>query len=850
MFAGLAFSVCRGIEFGLIAYTGERYTKVLDGADRIGLLSSDAWSTLSDEFFERLAAKLVGVSQPLVAYEPRPHQRRAIENAKKHFVEHGSTRGKLIMPCGTGKSLTAFWIAEALGAKTIVVAVPSLSLIQQTLPIWLREYAARGKHATLRWLCICSDQTVTKQDPDSMVIHTQDLGYPCLTNKDEIRAWLEETENASPRVIFVTYQSGKVLAEAEREAGVTIDLGVMDEAHKTVGQREKLFSHLLFDENLPMKQRVFMTATERRFAGQGDEIISMNDPEIYGETFELLTFKNALEQKPSILSDYKIITMVISHEEVAKLIAENRYVQPSGKLWNEEIEAQMLASMIVLRRAMEEHPIKHAVSFHSSIARAKAFREFNDLYTASHPDIGELETFHVTGATPASQRKRIIREFASAPRSLITNARCLTEGVDVPSIDCVLFADPKQSKVDIVQAAGRALRQSEGKRCGYVLVPIISHGEKIEEFIESSAFAAVLNVLGALGAHDERIIDEFRAVHNGQIGIGKIVEIEIDKKIAAKINLQDFAQTIEIRVWDRLARLSWRPYGEAIKFVHSLKLKGYNAWKVYCRGGRPDLPPKPPDIPRTPSHVYPEFKIKGGCGAWLGTNYRKGLIYRSYNDATEFVHSLKLKSWNEWGIYCKGERSDLPEKPIDIPTSADKIYGLEFKEKGGWGAWLGTGTKHNITWVRYDDAIKFVHALKLSSWNEWGAYCRGKRSDLPKKPIDIPASANTVYGSEFKEKGGWGAWLGTGRIADHLKVFKSYDEAVIFSQTLGLKGEVYWRKYCKGEYVNLPIKPSDIPASPKDVYGTEFKEKGGWYNWLGKNVKSKKTLMKQHSKHS
>src|SRR5438046_3570682 len=107
------------------------------------------------------------------------------------------------MPCGAGKSLTGFWIAEALKAETIVIAVPSLGLIQQTLPVWLREYAALGKHTALRWLCVCSDQTVTA-NTDTIVVHTQDLGYPALTNKDDIKAWLEETEGASPRVIFTT----------------------------------------------------------------------------------------------------------------------------------------------------------------------------------------------------------------------------------------------------------------------------------------------------------------------------------------------------------------------------------------------------------------------------------------------------------------------------------------------------------------------------------------------------------------------------------------------------------------------------------------------------------------------
>ena len=315
------------------------------------------------------------------------------------------------------------------------------------------------------------------------------------------------------------------------------DLGIMDEAHKTVGQKGTVFSHLLFDENVHIDRRIFMTATERRYAGQGDAILSMDNPDIYGETFELLTFKEALEQTPPILSDYKIITMLVSAEEIAALIKQNAYVRPDGMTWTDEIEAQTLAAMIALRKAMQRYPIKHAVSFHSSIARARTFKDMNARYGEALSDAKPIDTFHVTGAMPTSLREREVREFASSPHALITNARCLTEGVDVPLIDCVLFADPKQSTVDIVQAVGRALRTYKGKECGYVIVPVVTRGESEAELVEGEAFAAVLRVLRALAANDERIIEYFRAVANGRRGKGGIVEIEIDEKLAKQIDL-------------------------------------------------------------------------------------------------------------------------------------------------------------------------------------------------------------------------------------------------------------------------------------------------------------------------
>jgi predicted helicase len=179
-----------------------------------------------------------------------------------------------------------------------------------------------------------------------------------------------------------------------------VDLGIMDEAHRTVGDQKRAFSHLLFDHNTLMKRRVFMTATERRFRGNSDKIASMNDPTIYGDTIECLSFKEALEQNPPILSDYKIITMVISHRDVEQLVVENRYVWPEGGQWGDEVEAQMLASLIALRKAMLKHKIKHVVSFHKKIERAETFRDFNDLYTKAVPKGDELSTFHVKGITP------------------------------------------------------------------------------------------------------------------------------------------------------------------------------------------------------------------------------------------------------------------------------------------------------------------------------------------------------------------------------------------------------------------------------------------------------------------
>ncbi len=489
-FTGLAFGVCRGISFGIICSTTERITHVLKEQERVGFCALDVWQAIDADFFTRLRAHLdhrVELPKPL---KPRPHQKDATKARHHHYVIKRARRGKLIMPCGSGKSLTAYWIARKLDALRIVIAVPSLALIRQTLKVWLRETMANRQ--AVDWICVCSDESAGRIERDDVTVLRQDLGVPCLTAPDDIAAWLKRKHHGLT-VAFTTYQSGEALSKAARSARFRFDLGIMDEAHKTVGAADKLFSHLLHDKNLPIRRRIFMTATERRYAGQSDTVLSMENPAIYGETFHLLSFKRALEYAPPILSDYKIISIAVSRDEVSELIRKNVFVKPDKGRWNTEIEADMLASLIALRKAMQKHPIRHAVSFHSSIQRAELFQDHNEAFTRAFPKFGRLETFHVSGRTPTGTRARIIGEFAQTQRALITNARCLTEGVDVPGIDCVLFADPRRSAVDIVQAVGRALRPAPGKKLGYVIVPILHDADATpDDIFESDSFQEIL----------------------------------------------------------------------------------------------------------------------------------------------------------------------------------------------------------------------------------------------------------------------------------------------------------------------------------------------------------------------
>ncbi len=827
-FSGLVGN-CRGITFGLICSTTERITNVLKGQENIGFCALDVWQALDKEFFTRLRAHLAHKPEVLKPLRPRPHQKEAVKDGVAHFVKGKAKRGKLIMPCGSGKSLTAYWLTGALGARRIIIAVPSLALIRQTLKVWLRESVASRQ--SVRWICVCSDESAGRIDRDDATVLRQDIGAPCLTDSAEIATWLKR-KHSGMTVVFTTYQSGEALASAARTAKFRFDLGIMDEAHKTVGATDKLFSHLLHDANLPIARRIFMTATERRYKGQSDDVLSMDDPEIYGKTFHLLSFKRALEYAPPILSDYKIVTIFVSRDEVAELIRQNVFVKPDKGQWTKDIEADMLASLIALRKAMKKYPIRHAVSFHSSIQRAEHFKDHNEAFTRAFPRDGKLETFHVSGRTPTGTRARVIQEFAKTERGLITNARCLTEGVDVPGIDCVLFADPRRSAVDIVQAVGRALRPSKGKEFGYVIVPILHDANATDiDVFKSVEFKEILTTLRALAANDDRIIEYFRAVTEGRKHTsGGCVEFNIDERLIQHIDLRQFVHDIELKCWDRLAKLSWRTFEEARDYVRGLGLRSETEWREFVKGNIQNKGTLPPDIPTTPGRSYADQGWVG-MGDWLGTGntaprWRK---YRDFELARAFARSLKLQNRAEWNEFCRGK---LPEKgslPADIPAYPRQTY----TDKGwrGYGDWLGTGfIALSLREYRpYPQARAFAQGLKLESRAHWNEFCKGKLPEKGTLPPDIPMAPDLFYANK-----GWtgiGDWLGTGTIATNLRQYRPFVDARDFVRNLKLKDGTEWRAFCKGRIPEKGMLPADIPAAPNNTYADR-----GWKgmgHWLG-----------------
>ena len=806
-FTSLAFNTCNDISLAVVAHTSSKPVSkrhllrntVEIGLDRWQSLDHEAWTTL-------IVASLKGRSTRPTARSPMPHQRAAISAAKAHFIADKAARGRLIMPCGTGKSLAAYWIAEALKAKTVLVAVPSLALIRQSVTDWTREFLAHDEVPD--WICVCSDETVGNLERDEFVGEVYELGLPTHTDPKEIAARLRVPSKGS-KIVFTTYQSSDKLAAAARHAHIRFDLAIFDEAHKTVGAHSKIFATLLSEKKIKIRRRLFMTATERVVRGDRDDVLSMDNERDYGKCFFQMSYKEAIRRR--IISDYKILTMTVSDNRIRRLIAENRILNLNLRNLD-EAEAQSAAAGIALKRVFKKHGIKHAISFHRSIRTADRFREQQDALNRLR-DIGpRTVNLHISSKKTAGQRSDLLREFVDHKRSLMTNARCLTEGVDVPAIDCVLFADPKQSRIDIVQAAGRALRRYPGKDYGYILLPLIVPQEvRFGDFADTTAFRQVAQTITALSTQDERIADEFRAIERGRISSGKIVEIEGDIPVGMKMKLGDFAEAISTRVWESVGRANWRNFQDARAFVRRVGLKSHVKWVDYCKSGK-----KPADIPTNPNNIYPQSGWTG-WGDWLGTGRRRGTGWWPFRSARAYVRRLGLKSEGEWRDYCKSGK-----KPNVIPAAPPYVYATDGWV--GWGDWLGTGRRRRaVGWRPFRSARAYVRRLGLKSATEWRDYCKSA-----KKPADVPVKPYNVYATDGWV--GWGDWLGTGTVAYRFRQWQSFKKARAFARTLGLKSRTEWEGYCKSDK-----KPAEIPASPHIVYAND-----GWAgmgDWLGNERK-------------
>ncbi len=489
---------------------------------------------------------------------PRPHQEEAIAAVRLGFAD--AERGQLIMACGTGKTLVALWAAEALKSQRTLVLVPSLTLLSQAL----REWTANSADP-FGYLAVCSDATVAAGH-DAMVSWTADLGLPVTTDATAIERFLRRKGRG---VVFATYQSSRRIAEAQANDVPEFDIVIADEAHRCTGPASGDFATVLEPKKIRARRRLFMTATTRYFtdrvkkvAGEADyEVASMDDETSFGRVFHQLTFGEAIER--DLLSDYQVLVVGVDDEMCATYVERGEFVTLDGE---HVTDARTLASHIAVAKAIKKYDLKRIITFHGRVNKAHAFTSMFPAVVAAMPEDERPDrqfwSRYVSGEMPASKRDVLLQQFRHLDenaRGILSNARCLAEGVDVPAIDGVAFVDPRSSTVDIVQAVGRAIRKSENKTHGTIVLPVfLRPGDDAESILDDSSFKAVWQVLNALRAHDNVLGEELDSLRRGvgrdrPTAFHRPAKIELD--LPARIG-PDFFNAFDVRLVERTTA-SW-----------------------------------------------------------------------------------------------------------------------------------------------------------------------------------------------------------------------------------------------------------------------------------------------------
>lgn len=490
------------------------------------------------------AGKLQIELTPSKRFAPRPHQQQAIDAVLRGFAA-GNDRGKLIMACGTGKTFTALRLCERVaadngGAARVLFLVPSISLLSQTL----REWTAQTE-LDLRAFAVCSDTKVSRTAEDYNV---HDVPIPVTTDPARLAQEMAHRKRAAGlTVVFSTYQSLPAVAVAQGHGVDEFDLVICDEAHRTTGvtlagEDESHFVRVHDADYLKARRRLYMTATPRIFADSvkdkadehSAELVSMDNELTYGPEFHRLSFGEAVER--GLLTDYKVLVLTVNESVIAPRL-QQQLATVSGELPLDDASKIIGCWNGLAKRAgtspdgggfaAGEAPMRRAVAFARDIKTSKQLTEMFPLVVAAYQDmLNEHENDgqpindtnrdltcavrHVDGTFNALERNRQLTwlkgVIAEDECRVLSNARCLSEGVDVPALDAVMFLNPRNSVVDVVQSVGRVMRKAESKDYGYVILPVaVPEGvEPSEALGDNQRFKVVWQVLNALRSHDER----------------------------------------------------------------------------------------------------------------------------------------------------------------------------------------------------------------------------------------------------------------------------------------------------------------------------------------------------------
>lgn len=470
---------------------------------------------------------------------PLPHQKEALAKVLEGFKKHD--RGKLIMACGTGKTYTSLLIAQHLvkPGGHVLFLVPSIALLSQSLRAWTADAST-----PLRCFAVCSDSKASRDEED---IRISELAYPATTDPVKLARSMQATYDPDRlTVVFSTYQSISVVHEAQKITDVEFDLIICDEAHRTAGYTPKGEDHSAFvrvhdNEYIRGRRRLYMTATPKLYAESTKskarnyevEVFSMDDEATFGPEFHRLRFDEAVDR--GLLSDYKVLVIAVDEYHVNRVLGVRIADEGDELRLDDAVKvlgcwhglAKHLSEEDAADQMVDPHPMRTAIAFAGTIKNSKLFaKEFERIATElkdrSGGKLPALEARHVDGSMNVVERNQLLswmKENVDTEEPvcrILTNARCLSEGVDVPALDAAIFLNPRDSVVDVVQSVGRVMRKDpRGKKTyGYVILPIGVRKDASPETAlnDNKKYRVVWQVLNALRAHDDRLDKQFARI--------------------------------------------------------------------------------------------------------------------------------------------------------------------------------------------------------------------------------------------------------------------------------------------------------------------------------------------------
>ena len=636
---------------------------------------------------------------------PRDHQNEAITAVALGLQT--VDRGQLIMACGTGKTYVTLWIKEHLDAQRTLVLVPSLGLLSQILREW--TFAAATPFEVL---CVCSDQTVGAKGNGEAIHSVADIAFPVTSDANEVKNFLSGAGN---RVVFSTYQSSAVIAAAQADPAIpAFDFVVADEAHRCAGKVGSDFTNILDNAQIRSAKRLFATATPRTYSSnvkktaeeRGVEVVGMDNATLFGEVLYALPFGKAIESK--LLTDYRVVIVGVDDPTIAQWIVNRELVTTGTGI---ETDSESLAAQIGLLKAIKDYDLKRIISFHSRVNRAEAFT--TDIQNTmawiddEHRPSGTLRADFVSGNMSANKRKiklDQLKALSADERGMLSNARCLSEGVDVPSLDGVAFIDPRSSQVDIIQAVGRAIRLSPDKKVGTIVLPVfIAAGKNAEDTIEASHFSPIWDVLNALKAHDDVLAYELDQLRTG---LGKKPGAGVSADGLGKIMIglpvtvdQAFGRALRTHLVEQVTE-SWHGwFGKLLaykeRFGHCNVVTGEIAYRDLAswassqrvRKNREELSEERIKRMNAIGFVW-DFRQQKSDETWMGwyRELEKYTYENGHSNVPRTHFNTKLASW----VWIQRLRRERPYGKVKVLTDeqVERLNKLNFSWDPREGMWL------------------------------------------------------------------------------------------------------------------------------------------------------------------